>query len=56
MAIAGEGYYFKIYKKKREESEDDEEYNELENDYESEDNVEVLKETLDKEEQEEVDK
>ena len=41
MAVVGAGYYFKIYKKKQEESEDDEDYNELEDDYESEDNVEV---------------
>ena len=51
MAVAGAGYYFKIYKKKQEESEDDEDYNELEDDYESEDNIEVSEE----EEQEEVD-
>ena len=40
MAVVGAGYYFKIYKKKQEESEDDEDYNELEDDYESEDNIE----------------
>ena len=55
MAVAGAGYYFKIYKKKQEESEDDEDYNELEDDYESEDNVEVLEEAPEKEELEEVD-
>jgi len=44
MAVVGAGYYFKIYKKKQEESEDDEDYNELEDDYESEDNVEVPEE------------
>ena len=49
MAVVGTGYYFKIYKKKQEESEDDEDYNELEDDYESEDNVEVLEETLEEE-------
>ena len=52
MAVVGAGYYFKIYKKKQEESEDEEDYNELEDDYESEDNVE---ETPEEEEQEEVD-
>ena len=46
MVVVGAGYYFKIYKKKQEESEDDEDYNELEDDYESEDNVEVLEEPL----------
>lgn len=30
MAVVGAGYYFKIYKKKQEESEDEEDYNELE--------------------------
>lgn len=54
-AVAGAGYYFKIYKKKQEESEDDEDYNELEDDYESEDNVEEPEETKEEEEQEEVD-
>ena len=54
MAVVGAGYYFKIYKKKQEES-DDEDYNELEDDYESEDNVEVPEEALEEEEQEEVD-
>ena len=51
MAVVGSGYYFKIYKKKQEES-DDEDYNELEDDYESEDNIE---EPSEEEEQEEVD-
>ena len=51
MAVVGVGYYFKIYKKNQEESEDEEDYNELEDDYESEDNIEVSEE----EEQEEVD-
>ena len=55
MAVVGAGYYFKIYNKKQEESEDDEEYNELEDDYESEDNVEVSEEAPEEEEQEEVD-
>ena len=55
MAVAGAGYYFKIYKKKQEESEDDEDYNELEDDYESEDNLEEPEETPEEEEQEEVD-
>lgn len=55
MAVAGAGYYFKIYKKKQEESEDEEDYNELEDDYESEDNVEVPEEAPEEEEQEEVD-
>ena len=55
MAVVGAGYYFKIYKKKQEESEDDEDYNELEDDYESEDNVEVPEEAPEEEEQEEVD-
>lgn len=54
-AVAGAGYYFKIYKKKQEESEDDEDYNELEDNYESEDNVEEPEETKEEEEQEEVD-
>ena len=55
MAVVGAGYYFKIYKKKQEESEDEEDYNELEDDYESEDNVEVPEEAPEEEEQEEVD-
>ena len=55
MAVVGAGYYFKVYKKKQEESEDDEDYNELEDDYESRDNVEVPEEAPEKEEQEEVD-
>ena len=55
MAVVGAGYYFKIYKKKQEESEDDEDYNELEDDYESEDNVEVPEEAPEEAEQEEVD-
>ena len=52
MAVVGAGYYFKIYKKNQEESEDDKDYNELEDDYESDDNIEELSE---KEEQEQVD-
>jgi len=48
-AVAGAGYYFKIYKKKQEASEDDEDYNELEDDYESEDNVEIAEETPEEE-------
>ena len=55
MAVVGAGYYFKIYKKKQEESEDEEDYNELEDDYESEDNIEVPEEALEEAEQEEVD-
>ena len=55
MAVVGAGYYFKIYKKKQEESEDDEDYNELEDDYESGDNIEEPEEIQEKEEQEEVD-
>ena len=55
MAVVGAGYYFKIYKKKQEESEDEEDYNELEDDYESEDNVEVPEEAPEEEEQKEVD-
>ena len=51
MAVVGAGYYFKIYKKNQEESEDEEDHNEIEDDYESEDNIEVSEE----EEQEEVD-
>ena len=54
MAVAGAGYYFKIYKKKQEESED-EDYNELEDDYESEDNIEEPEEIQEETEQEEVD-
>ena len=49
MAVVGAGYYFKIYKKKQEVSEDDEDYNELEDDYESEDNVEIAEETPEEE-------
>ena len=49
MAVVGAGYYFKIYKKNQEESEDDEDYNELEDDYESEDNVEEPEETKEEE-------
>lgn len=52
MSVVGAGYYFKIYKKRQEESEDDEDYNELEDDYESEDNIEEPPEEA---EQEEVD-
>ena len=55
MAVVGAGYYFKIYKKKQEESEDDEDYNELEDDYESEGDVEGLEETPEEQEKEEVD-
>ena len=55
MAVVGAGYYFKIYKKKQEASEDDEDYNELEDDYESGDNVEEPEETQEEVEQEEVD-
>ena len=55
MTVVGAGYYFKIYKKNQEESEDDEDYNELEDDYESGDNVEVPEEAPEKEELEEVD-
>ena len=47
MAVVGAGYYFKIYKKNQEESEDDEDYDELEDDYESEDNVEEPEEVDD---------
>ena len=55
MAVVGAGYYFKIYKKKQEESEDDEDYNELEDDYESEYNIEEPEKISEEEEQEEVD-
>jgi len=55
MSVVGAGYYFKIYKKKQEKSEDDEDYNELEDDYESGDNVEEPEETQEEVEQEEVD-
>ena len=55
MAVVGAGYYFKIYKKKQEDNEDEEDYNELEDDYESGDNVEVPEEAPEEEEQEEVD-
>ena len=55
MTVVGAGYYFKIYKKNQEESEDDEDYNELEDDYESEDNVEEPEEIQEEAEQEEVD-
>ena len=48
MAVVGAGYYFKIYKKKQEAS-GDEDYNELEDDYESEDNIEEPKETPEEE-------
>ena len=54
MAVVGAGYYFKIYKKKQEES-DDEDYNELEDDYEREGDVEGLEETPEEQEKEEVD-
>ncbi len=40
MVVVGAGYYFKIYKEKQEDNEDEEDYNELEDDYESGDNVE----------------
>ena len=55
MTVAGAGYYFKIYKKNQEESEDEEDYNELEDDYEREDNIEVSEEAPEEGEQEEVD-
>ena len=55
MAVVGAGYYFKIYKKKQEESEDEEDYNELEDDYESKDNIEEPEEIQEEAEQEEVD-
>ena len=55
MAVVGAGYYFKIYKKRQEESENDEDYNELEDDYESGDNIEEPEEIQEEAEQEEVD-
>ena len=55
MAVIGAGYYFKIYKKNQEESEDDGDYNELEDDYESEDNIEEPEEIQEEAKQEEVD-
>lgn len=55
MAVVGAGYYFKIYKKKQEESEDEDDYNELEDDYEREGDVEGLEETPEEQEKEEVD-
>lgn len=55
MAVVGAAYYFKIYKKKQEESENDEDYNELEDDYESEYNIEEPEKISEEEEQEEVD-
>ena len=54
MAVVGAGYYFKIYKKKQEAS-DDEDYNELEDDYESGDNIEEPEEIQEEAEQEEFD-
>lgn len=54
MAVVGAGYYFKIYKKKQEAS-GDEDYNELEDDYESEDNIEEPEEIQEEVGQEEVD-
>ena len=47
MAVVGAGYYFKIYKKKQEEDdydEDEEEYDEFEDEYEREDDAENLEE------------
>jgi len=55
MAVVGAAYYFKIYKKKQEESENDEDCNELEDDYESEYNIEEPEKISEEEEQEEVD-
>jgi len=55
MAVVGAGYYFKIYKKNQKESEGDEDYNEIKDDYESEDNIEKPEEMLEEEENEEAD-
>ena len=47
LAVVGAGYYFKIYKKKQEEDdydEDEEEYDEFEDEYEKEDDAEDLEE------------
>ena len=59
ITVAGVGYYFKIYKKKLEESEDDEDYDELEDDYENEEKYDSDNDTdeviADKQEENEVD-
>lgn len=54
MVVVGAGYYFKIYKEKQEDNEDEEDYNELEDDYESGDNVEEPEKISEEVEQEEV--
>lgn len=44
VGVMGAGYYFKIYKKNEEASfEDEQDYNELEDDYESEGRIMILK-------------
>ena len=56
LAVVGAGYYFKIYKKKQEDDdydEDEEEYDEFEDEYEKEDDTEDLEETV--EEQHNID-
>lgn len=56
LAVVGAGYYFKIYKKKQEDDdydEDEEEYDEFEDEYEREDDTEDLEETV--EEQQNID-
>ena len=59
ITVAGVGYYFKIYKKNLEESEDDEDYDELEDDYENEEKYDSDNDTdeviADKQEENEVD-
>ena len=59
ITVAGVGYYFKIYKKNLEESEDDEDYDELEDDYENEEKYDTdndIDEVIaDKQEENEVD-
>lgn len=44
LAVVGVGYYFKIYKKKQEADEDEEEYDEFEDEYEREDDAKDLEE------------
>lgn len=56
IAVAGVGYYFKIYKKKQDEEidDDDDNYDELEDDYEEQGEVEDTNEDIEEQEEKEI--
>lgn len=56
IAVAGVGYYFKIYKKKQDEEidDDDDHYDELEDDYEEQGEVEDTNEDIEEQEEKEI--